>query len=156
MSDFREYDGDPAHDMWVDYSYGEYTGGGGYSSAHPLSVPYTRNNTIPESLTEKITARRRRILDYDWEIVNIEADIDHCKEIIQCPTMLRTQKTPYKRLLPTLPGRIEVLEAKRKELELNLIELLKEEECSRLKETITLCVVALAVLLPLIFWFSIY
>lgn len=26
MSEYREYDGDTEHDMWVDYTYHEYTG----------------------------------------------------------------------------------------------------------------------------------
>lgn len=157
MDDFGEYNGDTMHDMWVDYTYDEYTGelgywndGSGNGRRHNQGGDY-RPYQRQKSTSERIEACRKRIAKNESRIAGIEADIERIKKSLDSPNLPSKE---IRSLKLSLEGPPKAMEGPRKTIEKDktkLIPLLMKREKERNLWTIGICIFAILISLFL-FW----
>lgn len=156
MEDFGEYNGDTVHDMWVDYTYDEYTGklgywDGGGGNRRPQRGRDSRSSQRQKSTSELIEGCRKRIAKNESRIAGIEADIERIKKTLESPNLTSKKIKSLKLSLEDLPkamdGHLKAIERDKAKL----IPLLKKREKERNLLTIGICIFAI-ILSIILFW----
>lgn len=99
--DYVEYNGDTLHDMWVDYTYQEYTGelndwNGSSGNSGPRPYRYSSKYQPPKSTSQLIAECRSRINSYKAHIANLEVEIERTKKSAENPAVPPGKKSRCK------------------------------------------------------------
>lgn len=99
--DYVEYNGDTLHDMWVDYTYQEYTGelndwNGSSGNSGPRPYRYSSKYQPPKSTSQLIAECRSRINSYKAHIANLEVEIERTKKSAENPAVPPGKKADAK------------------------------------------------------------
>lgn len=146
MCDYSEYNGDAVHDMWVDYTYQQNTGGGdggGY---------YLRQGggyvAQEMSLSQQIRYCRMRIQSFKANLSFVDRERVRMESMVATGSGSQEEIAKAKRFLAKLPKRVAKTQRKLAAEETKLTELLIKRE--RQLDIVTICVCAIAVFVALI------
>ncbi|MEE0978812.1 MAG: hypothetical protein UH625_05325 [Muribaculaceae bacterium] len=156
MSD-DEYNGDTVHDMWVDYTFHQYTGElddwYGDSGNDGCSPPcYTSKYRPSKSTSQLIAECRNRINSYKANIADLEMEVERTRKSVDDPAVPPgKRKKMQKSLDVNFPNRLARYRQNIEKYEAQLTSLLMKREKARNRRTIGLCIFAILVSL-LVFW----
>ena len=144
MSDYGEYNGDTVHDMWVDYTYQEYTGGSGGGSYGNHCGGYYGSQPRKKSVGEQMAMLRNRIKHNKERIERLEAQKEEVKKKLENPNLTpRRAKSLEDAIRISITNALAGYEAKIQKDEDKLISLQIEHEKGINAWTIIFCVVAI-------------
>lgn len=152
MSDYGEYNGDTVHDMWVDFTYQEYTSGGNnwYGGRH--SSRRSGRNRRSKSITQLISECQSRIDLNKAKITNLLDKIEYARKSVASPVVPPREKAYFQKQLDiNYPRRLARYRQDIENDEATLILLLMKREKERNFLTIAGCIIAIMVAL-FIFW----
>lgn len=152
MSEYREYDGDTVHDMWVDFTYHEYTGelddwfGGGNANARRYKPSPDYPGYVPtQSTSEKIDTCRTRVARFENGLKRIKANIERKNYILANKKLKPKDRLALQHALEENTICLSKLQTKLDKEQAQLNRLLIERKQVRKSQAIVLGIVALLV-----------
>lgn len=157
MCDYGEYEGDVMHDMWVDYTYHEYTGelgdwyGGDDACQYDVDEnrPYGgdgyRQERREKSNSELIEECRGRIAKYERNIVRLRADIEQARQALENPKLAPDRVRELQHCVALKIKRVAECERVIEKENAKLLPLLTFQKELRKRRTIAICIGAVTV-----------
>lgn len=146
MADYGEYNGNTVHDMWVDYTYQEYTGGSGGGSYGNHGGGYYDSRPRKKSVGEQIAMLRNHIKQNKERIERLEAQIEEVKKKLESPNLTpHRAKSLENTIRISIPNAIAGYKAKIQKDEDKLISLQMRREKGINAWTIILCIAAILI-----------
>lgn len=140
---FGEYNGDAVYDMWVDYTYQEYTGSGGGSCGNH-GGRYYHFQPRKQSIKEQIAVCRNRIKLRLVQLERLEARLEEAKRKLENPNLSPHRLASLNNVVTkNFPNQIACIQEKIKKDEDKITSLLMEHEKRTNALTVVLCIAAI-------------